>query len=51
MAFVVHLRQTHTLQLCLSPLNPDEPLCEGKCNTNLVQKREQLDRLAQQLKF
>ena len=39
-AFVVHLRQTHTLPLLyLSLLNPDKLPCEGKCNTNLVQKQ------------
>ena len=37
-SFVVHIRQTHPLWLYLSPLNPDEPLCEGKHHTNLVQK-------------
>jgi hypothetical protein len=38
-AFEVHIRQTHTLPLYLSLLNPDKPLCEGKRNTNLVQKQ------------
>jgi hypothetical protein len=38
-AFVVHIRQTHTLPLSLSLLNPDELLYEEKHNTNLVQKQ------------
>jgi hypothetical protein len=40
MAFVVHLRETHTLPLYLSPLKPDEPLHRGKHNTNLDQKQQ-----------
>ena len=38
-AFVVHIWQTHALPPYLSLLNPDELPCEGKCNTNLVQKQ------------
>ena len=34
----MHFRQTYALLLYLSLLNMDEPLCEGKHNTNLVQK-------------
>jgi hypothetical protein len=37
--FVVHIRQTQALPPYLSLLNPDEPLCEGKHNTNLVQEQ------------
>lgn len=37
-AFVVHIWRTHALMLYVSLLNPDEPLREGKCNINLVQK-------------
>jgi hypothetical protein len=32
----------------LSLLNPDEPIREGKCNTNLVQKQWQLNLWVQQ---
>ena len=39
-AFVVHIWQTHTLPQYLSTLSPDEPLREGKCNTNLLQNQE-----------
>jgi hypothetical protein len=39
MAFGVHIRQTHALTVYLSLLNPEEPPCEGKHNTNLVQKQ------------
>jgi hypothetical protein len=38
-AFVVHTWQTHALWPYLSLLNPDELPCEGKHNTNLVQKQ------------
>ena len=33
------VEQTHTWPPYLSLLNPDEPHCEGKHNTNLVQKQ------------
>jgi hypothetical protein len=36
---VVHIRQTCALPPYLSLLNPVKPLCEGKHNTNLVQKQ------------
>ena len=39
--FVVHIKQTHHASpLYLSLLNPDKPLCEGRCNTHLVQKQQ-----------
>ena len=38
--FVVNIRQTHILLPYLSLLNPEEPLSEGKHNTNLVQKQQ-----------
>jgi hypothetical protein len=36
---VVHIWQTHALLPNLSLLNPTEPLQEGKCHTDLVQKQ------------
>jgi hypothetical protein len=36
----VHIWQTHALPSYLSLLNPDELPQEGKCNTNLVQKKK-----------
>jgi hypothetical protein len=39
MAFVAHVWQIHALPLYLSLLNAEELLCEGKDNTNLVQKQ------------
>jgi hypothetical protein len=36
---LLHPRQTYALLLYFSLLNPDEPLCEEKRNTNLVQKQ------------
>jgi hypothetical protein len=47
-AFVEHIWQTHALWPYLFLLNPDEPLLEGRHNTNLVPR--QLNRWAQQLK-
>jgi hypothetical protein len=39
-AFMVNIRQTYTLLLYLSLLNPDELLREGKHNTNLIQRQQ-----------
>ena len=38
-AFAVYIWQTHALSPYLSLLNPVDPLHEGKCHTNLVQKQ------------
>jgi hypothetical protein len=39
MTFVVSIWQTHALLSYLFLLNSVEPLCEGKCHTNMVQKQ------------
>jgi hypothetical protein len=50
-AFVVHIRQTHTLLPYLSLWNPEEQPCERKHNTNSVQRQWWLNLWAQQLKL
>ena len=50
MAFVVPIWQTCTLPLYLSLWVPEEPLREGKRNTNLVCEQWYLNLWAQQLK-